>query len=1079
MASDKKAESANLGKYDFKEVEESMLELWDKKNIWQKSKKLAAQRAKKLKRDKPFYFLDGPPYTSGKVHIGTAWNKSLKDCILRFKRMQGFDAWDRAGYDMHGLPTEHATEKVLGIKNKDQILEYGVEKFITKCREVSVSNMLVMNKDFQRLGVWMDFENAYQSIKDEFIEGEWWLIKKAHENKRLYQGKKTMHWCASCATALAKHELEYKEIKDNSIFFKFKIVGSDKSVGNEYLIVWTTTPWTLAFNLAVMVNPEMDYVRCEVEENGEKEIWILAKALAGPVLQVVADKKLKIIDEIKGEELEGIKYIHPWTEDILSLKELKEKNDKVHSVVLSKEYVDVSAGSGLVHCAPGCGPEDYEVGHREGLPAYNEINEEGVFPESMGKFKGLTAKQDDKKFIKALEDKGALIATTPVDHDYAHCWRCHKPIVFRTTRQWFFKIEDLKDNMKELNRDIPWVPDWAGSKQFHSWLDNLRDNSITKQRFWGCPLPVWICGSYWEDEEKAKKEGCGKYVVVGSKSELKKLAGKLPKDLHKPWIDELTIKCECGKDMKRVPDILDVWVDAGCTSWICLDYPKKKELFNEMFPADFIMEGKDQIRGWFNLLFVASMVSMGKPSFKSVYMHGYVNDSKGRKMSKSLGNYILPEEVINKYGADSFRYYAIGGTNAGLDLNYNFDDVKLKHRNLTVLWNMMKYLLDMKQQGIKLPIKPKLSIEEKYILSKMNSTIKKVTELFDQYRLDETPWPVEELYLDLSRTYIQLVRDKSALGSKEDKESVFYTLFNVLLASIKLLAPIAPFITEKLYNAMKDNFGFKEESVHLLEWPKADEKDIDEKLEQKFEVMKAAIQSILGAREKAQMGVRWPLKEAVIVTTKDEVKEALKEIGELVKAQTNVKNLIVKDAETRVKKKIKADYKKIGPDFGEDSAKIIAQFAMMPAESIMSKIEEKGFHIFKIDGKEFRITKNHLMVESELPKNLVQSDFRFGELYIDLERTDELEAEGFAREIMRRVQQLRKEAGLTKVDRINLFVKVDDELNNMLKDFTKQIKEKVGAEEIQIASEGSSKSYSNNKEEKIKSKVIELGFEKV
>ncbi|MBU0535754.1 MAG: isoleucine--tRNA ligase, partial [Nanoarchaeota archaeon] len=620
--------SGGSGPYNFKQVEESVLDFWTKKNIYLKAKSNNHNKKK-------YYFLDGPPYTSGKVHIGTAWNKSLKDSFLRYKRMNGIDVWDRAGYDMHGLPTEHATEKKLGITNKDEILKLGVDKFVEECKKLSVENMLVMNKDFQRLGVWMDFDDAYQSIKDEFIEGEWWLIKKAHENKRLYEGKKTMHWCRSCATALAKHELEYKEITDNSIFFKFKVTGSE----NEYLIVWTTTPWTLAFNLAVMVNPELDYVRAKVDG----ETWILSKALAGPVIQAVAEKKFEIISEFKGEEINGLKYEHPWINDIPSLKKVKESNEKVHTVIMSSEYVDVSAGSGLVHCAPGCGPEDYEVGHREGIPPYNEIDEQGRFPESMGKFAGLVAKKDDSKFIEAMDEKGRLIAKTPVEHDYAHCWRCHKPVVFKTTRQWFFRIEDLKEKMKELNKDIKWEPEWAGSRQFHSWLDNLRDNSITKQRFWGTPLPVWKCGN-----EDAGEEGCSNYVVVGDRAELKKLAGKLPKDIHKPWIDEITIKCDkCGKQMKRIPDILDVWVDAGCTSWICLDYPQKKELFEKMFPADFILEGKDQIRGWFNLLFVASMISMGKPSFKAVYMHGFVNDSQGRKMSKSLGNYILPEEVVD------------------------------------------------------------------------------------------------------------------------------------------------------------------------------------------------------------------------------------------------------------------------------------------------------------------------------------------------------------------------------------------------------------------------------------------------
>ena len=479
-----------INQYSFSDSEPAILAFWNKKKIYKKAKDKNISKGKKdIKPGKKYYFLDGPPYTSGKVHIGTAWNKSLKDCFLRYKRMCGVDVWDRAGYDMHGLPTEHATEKKLNLHGKEDIDRFGVGRFIEECRALCMENMELMNRDFERLGVWMDFKGAYQSAKDEFIEGEWWLIKKAHENNRLYEGKKTIHWCASCATALAKHELEYQNITDDSIFVKFRVTGS----ANEYLVIWTTTPWTLAFNLAVMVNPELDYVRCEVEGSGGKERWILAKALAGPVVQAVADKTLRILEEFKGKKLGGLKYDHPWLSAIPALKEAKEQNGKVHSVVLSKEYVDVSAGSGLVHCAPGCGPEDYEVGHREGLPAFNTLDEQGRFPDSMGAFRGVMAKKDDRKFVQSLRDSGSLIASTPVEHDYAHCWRCKEPVVFRTTNQWFFRVEDLKENMRELNKEVHWMPDWAGSRQFDSWLDNLRDNSITKPRYWGTPLPVWKC----------------------------------------------------------------------------------------------------------------------------------------------------------------------------------------------------------------------------------------------------------------------------------------------------------------------------------------------------------------------------------------------------------------------------------------------------------------------------------------------------------------------------------------------------------------------------------------------------------
>ena len=1113
------AANSAIGQYSFNDVEQSVLAFWRKHDTYQKAKEHS-------KKGQTYYFLDGPPYTSGKVHLGTAWNKSLKDCFLRYKRMNGVNVWDRAGYDMHGLPTEHATEKKLGLNGKKDIERFGVARFISECKSLCVENMRIMNKDFERLGIWMDFENAYQSITDSFIEGVWWLIRKAHDNGRFYEGKRTMQWCASCASSLAKHELEYKEITDTSIFVKFRISGTE----NEYLIVWTTTPWTLAFNLAVMVNPDIDYLKCEVDGEEGKERWIVAKVLSAPVIQAVADKEFKVIEQIKGDKLKGLKYIHPWIGQIPSLAEVSKEFPKAHIVVLSSEYVDVSAGSGLVHCAPGCGPEDYEVGHREGLPAFNIIDEQGIFPKEMGVFAGLRAKKDDLKFVESLSDKRVLVAKTPVRHEYAHCWRCKSPVVFRTTTQWFFRIEDLKENMRELNKEIAWNPEWAGSRQFDSWLDNLRDNSVTKQRYWGVPLPVWRC------------DKCGKYDVIGSIAELEEAAGSRPKDLHKPVIDGVTFSCKCGGVKKRIPDVLDVWVDAGCTAWTCLDFPQQKQLFEQMFPADFILEGKDQIRGWFNLLFVASMVSMNKPSFKSVYMHGFVLDSQGRKMSKSLGNYILPEEVISQYGADTFRYFAIGGAQPGLDLSYNPEDVKLKFKNLAVLWNLHKYLIELHAQGshlvsndnpsvclkssvketagmkssttgkgksgAKKNLKPgkktgkagaaaskalaAFSIEERYILSLAQSTILRATEAFEAKKINEIPSIVEELFLELSRTYIQLVRDKSSLGSQEEKDAVFTTIFEVFRKVLVLFAPVAPFITEMMYQNLRKSlpnkdleaFGIAEHSVHHVRWPISSERNLgfarDEILESQFAISKAAIQSILAVRDKIQLGVRWPLKEAIIVVPqKDkEVSAALEALQELIMVQTNVKRISIIPEMRNIKKRIRADYAKIGPAFGPDAPKVVAQFAITPPDIIYKKILDEGKFVTIIDGKRFTVTKDHLLITKELPEHLIEGEFRHGEIYINKERTPELEAEGFAREVMRRVQQQRKDAGLQKQDSIILTIAADEELASMLKAWKDKIVEKVGAKSLTISTKPPTEKRNFYKQEAVKGKKFELWFDK-
>jgi len=1039
--------------YNPKEIEESTLQFWEQEKIYEKAKE-------KTLKGKPFYFLDGPPYTSGRIHLGQAWNKALKDCVLRYKRMQGFNVWDRAGYDMHGLPTAHKVMEKLGMKSKDDIPKYGIDKFIQECKNLSIANMELMNKDFTRIGVWMDFKNAYQSIKNSFMEGEWWLVKKAYENKRLYEGEKTMHWCANCATSLAKHELEYENITDNSIFVKFKI----KDKKNEYLIIWTTTPWTLAFNLAVMVHPELEYVRIKVDN----EIWTVAKGLVGVFMGGVVGKKYELIEELEGEELEGIKYEHPWKDEIKPFKDIKSK--KLHTIILSTEYVDLSAGTGLVHCAPGCGPEDYEVGYRNGLPPFNNLDEQGVFSKNMGIFSGLIAKKDDAKFVEALGK--SLIAMTPVEHEYAHCWRCHKPVVFKTTKQWFFKVEDMIAEMKKLNSKVMWQPDWAGSNWFDSWLNNLRDNGITRQQYWGTPLPIWRC------------KNCGLYEVIGSLKELKEKAGKVPLDMHKPWIDEVTIPCECGSVKKRIPDILDVWIDAGTTSWNCLDYPKKQALFKRLWPPEFILEGKDQIRGWFNLLLVASMVSMNKHSYKACYMHGFVQDAQGRKMSKSLGNIISPYEVIDKLGADTLRYYMIGGANPGLDINYNSEDTKIKHKNLMVLWNLHKFLIDyahnvgVSPNNLDKSIGKEISIEEQFILSKLNSTIKKVTELYENYQLNEVPLRIEELFLELSRTYIQLVRDKSSIGSESEKKIVLYVVYKVLIETLILFSTIVPFITEAIYQNLRKEFGLKEESIHLMNWPISNEQEIKGSLEKDMSVASNAVQAALAAREKINLGVRWPLKEIIFVTRHERTIEAIEKMVDIVKMQTNIKEIRIQPSLPGLKTKIRADFKQIGPDFGANAPKIIAKLTSESPEAILQQIEKNGKYELKIDKETFNIVKEHLIVEREVPEQYQEASFRNGFLYINKRMDATLESEGYSREVMRRVQSLRKDAGLQKSDSISLSIKADEGLVEMLKKHEDAIKEKVGASKLKIAQTNPAKKMEHSSKEKVKGKEFEIFFDK-
>ena len=1049
-----------MHKYDPVNDEETILKFWEDKDIRKKAKD-------KVKGNKPFYFLDGPPYTSGKIHLGTAWNKSLKDTVTRYKRMKGFDVWDRAGYDMHGLPTEGKVQAKLGMKTKEEILKFGLEKFTKECRDFAVGNLKQMNKDFKKLGVWLDFDNAYQTIDNEYIEGTWWLVKKAHEKNRLYEGQMTMTWCGSCQTSLAKHELEYKEVVSKSIYVKFPVKGKK----DEFLVIWTTTPWTIPYNLGVMANPDIDYVKAKV--NGET--WILAKDLAERVIKEKAGHDYKITGEIKGKELVGTEYVHPM-HDVLKhhYDALLKKSKKLHVVVPSAEYVTIEQGTGLVHMAPGCGPEDYEVGHREGIVPFNQVDEAGFYDESMGPFSKLHVKKNNEMFIEDLENRENLAHKENYKHDYAHCWRCKNPVLYRTTTQWFFKVEDLIPKMRKINKEkMNWVPTWAGSNQFDSWLENLRNNGITRQRFWGSPLPVWRCE-------------CGHYEVFESRAELEeKKASHIPDDLHKPWIDEVTVPCsKCKKDMTRIPDIMDVWIDAGVDSWASLGFPKDKELFKKFFPADFITEGKDQIRGWFNLLFVASMLALDDISFKNCYMTGFINDSQGRKMSKSLGNVISPSEVTEKYGVDTFRYYAVGAAAPGLDLNYNFEDVEVKRRNLSILWNLHNFVIDLSKTIGKNPVKltpavlKNASEEESYMLSRLNSGIKNVTELLDNYKLNEVPGAIEELYMELSRTYIQLIREKASMGTDEEKEVVLYTVFNSLFEIIKLMAPITPLISEMIYQNFKDEFKLKEESIHLYDWPTIDSKSINSKLEADIGNVKDIIQAVLAAREKAQQGIRWPLAEVIVETKDSSIIKSVKALESLIKNQTNVKSVVLVKEFDKADTNVLPNYKTLGPDFGRDSKLIFSKLDEMNNSEILAGLKD-GKLVLKTGGNSFTLEEKHLVMEKSLPDNYFLGNFTGGNVYITNEIPPELVSEGYYREVLRRLQQARKDAGLSKVDLIDMCISLDKELYSHVKGFEAEIKERVGAKSLELSEDGRKKKYKFCNKETVKGLSFEICFDVV
>jgi len=1028
--------------YKSDELEPAILSYWQNNNTIEELRK-------RNKQGKKFYFLDGPPYTSGKFHLAHAWNYALKDMIIRYKRMHGFNVWDRNGFDVHGLPTEHKVMSKYGLKTKEDITTFGIGKFVKECQKFCLEMADVMTKDLIRMGVTVDVSNPYMALKTEFMEGEWALIKKAHQKKLLYYGEKVLTWCQHCETAVAKHECEYENVSDKSIFVKFQV----KDQEDTYLIIWTTTPWTIPFNLGVMAGPKIDYVELKVG----KEKWIVAKDLAKSVADAAGEEDTEgedvtILKEYKGKKLEGLEYIHPFAKEIPKYSELKKKHKNVHTVIMSEEYVDTSAGSGLVHSAPGCGPEDQEACKPYDIPPFNTLSEDGFFSEEMGSFAGLRAKVDDPKFIKALEDSGALITTKSYHHEYPHCWRCKNPIVFRITFQWFFNTSAIKKQILKDNKKVNWVPDTA-LNSYESWIDNLKDNSITRQRYWGTPIPIWKCVE------------CKNIKIVGSKKEIEENGGKAPENIHIPWIDKVTLDCKCGKKMKRTPDVIDVWVDAGTVSWNCLDNDPKK--LKEWYPADYIMEAKEQTRLWFSMLNICSYLYLGEKSFKNVYVHGMLNDIEGKKMSKSIGNIISPYELIDKHGVDVLRYYMCQN-NAGEDINFSWDECIVKQRNLMILWNLHKLVINLAKENNLNPAKlsedkaleKNKSVEEKFIISKLNTTIKKVTELLDNYQLDQSIAPLEELFLELSRTYIQMVRDKSSVGTVEEKKLVLQTTYKILMDCLAMFSVISPFITEAIYLNLQNEFKLKEKSVSHLTWPKYEAKEINLKLEEQVDIVKGVIQSCLHAREKSKLGLRWPVAEMVIVTENKESIQAVEKLQETTKKQTNCKSIKIKKTLPGLKTNFKPNFSRIGQEFGDKTPVVVKAIQKIKSFAELEKLKV---------GKQ-QVTKDMVEIMNEVPQPYFEAIFKHGFVYCNSKLTKELEAEGFAREFTRYVQNLRKKSGLEKQDKIKLTAEMEVDLAKHLTDITV----KVGAKSIKVE-----KIKGKFDEFKIKSKTFKVKLEKV
>jgi len=815
------------------------------REYWKNNKIVSKVRKKQQSGKEKFYFMDGPPYATGHIHMGTALNKIMKDCAVRSQRMQGKKVFDRPGFDTHGLPIENKVEKKLGFKTKKDIEEYGVEPFVKECRNFATEFVDTMGKEFDNLADWMDYSDPYLTLNNEYIEAIWFAFKKADEKKLLYLGKYPVHVCPHCATAVAYNEIEYTKLGDTSIFVKLKVnetsknklIKSSSNAKNTYLVVWTTTPWTLPANTGVMVHPKFEYSFVKLT-NGE--VWIVAKEKVDSLLGKIKEP-YTIEKTFLGNELEGMSY-DPLFEGVVKEKSEIEKGFRV---ILSDRYVNLEDGSGLVHTAPGHGKEDFDAGVRAGLPVISPVNLDGTFTSVVKEFEGKQARASNEEIISLLEGKNLLPYKMKYAHDYPLCWRCNSPLLMISVPQWFIKVSEIREKMLAENEKVNWVPAWMKDRM-KDWLKNLSDWPVSRARYWGAPLPIWVCD-------------CGERKVIGSIRELKRESGvKEDVELHKPYIDAVTIHCKCGKEMHRVPEVLDVWFDSGVSSWANLGYPGNDKLFKEFWPADLNIEMTEQVRGWWNSQAILSMICFDKFPFKSVSVHGMVLDLGHQKMSKSRGA-TSPEEVIAEYNRDYLRTYLLLQSK-GTDFKFDIKGVGELNNFFNTFTNALNYArMYMKIDLGRKPSLNKLSGEDAWLASKLQKLSEEVISAYNAFEFSRAAIALQDFVdKDFSRTYLQLIRPRIGTDTQKEVEDVVSLTINSVL---RLFAPIAPHACE--YYFQHFNGEKTSESIHLLNF--AEVKGFrNEGLEKEFDFVNIVAQNALALRTEQKLRVRWQLEELVL-----------------------------------------------------------------------------------------------------------------------------------------------------------------------------------------------------------------------
>ena len=1043
---------------NFVDREKNVGKFWRNQQIFEKSMK--------AREGKPVYtFYDGPPTANGKPHIGHVLTRVIKDMIPRYKTMKGYMVPRKAGWDTHGLPVELEVEKLLGLDGKEQIEEYGMEPFIKKCKE-SVWKYKGMWEDFSgTVGFWADMDNPYVTYDDNFIESEWWALKEIWNKKLLYKGFKIVPYCPRCGTPLSSQEVAqgYKLVKERSAIVRFKVVGEDA-----YFLAWTTTPWTLPSNVALCVNPEDTYIKVKAADG---YTYYLAEALADNVLGGLAQeegvKAYEVLETYKGSDLEHKEYEPLYA----CAKECADKQHKKGFFVTCDTYVTMSDGTGIVHIAPAFGEDDANVGRNYDLPFVQFVNGKGEMSEETP-FAGLFVKKADPEVLKDLDASGKLFAAPKFEHDYPHCWRCDTPLIYYARESWFIKMTEVRDDLVRNNNTVNWIPESIGSGRFGNWLENIQDWGISRNRYWGTPLNIWEC------------EGCGRQESIGSRAELAERSGN-PEDakveLHRPYIDAVTFTCpDCGKTMRRVPEVIDCWFDSGAMPFAQHHYPfENKDLFEQQFPAQFISEAVDQTRGWFYSLMAESTLLFNKAPYENVIVLGHVQDENGQKMSKSKGNAVDPFDALDKYGADAIRWYFYINSAPWLPNRFHGKAVQEGQRKfMGTLWNTYaffvlyanidefdatKYTLDY----------DKLSVMDKWLLSRLNSTVKAVDENLAAYRIPETARALQEFVDEMSNWYVRRCRERFwAKGMEQDKINAYMTLYTALVTISKAAAPMIPFMTEDIYrNLVCSIDSSAPESVHLCDFPEVDEAHIDSQLEADMEVVLEAVVIGRACRNTANIKNRQPIGKMYI--------KAGKELSDfyvdIIRDELNVKEAELTDDVSKLTTySFKPQLKTLGRRFGKKINDVRQILAELDGQAAMAELNEKGTLTIQVDGQGEALEKDDLLIEAAQMEGYVSDSDHGITVVLDTNLTPELLEEGFVREIISKVQTMRKDAGFEVMDHIRVSMQDNDKVQKVIQDNEAQIKSEVLADEVSYdGAKGFVKEWSINGEK------VTLGVEKL